>query len=89
MELCNYNWNISTLISLRESNIYATELYPDLHDVVFFRLGRVLRFERKEWEKNFRYISTLITIDMSDRIASYYFDNEHNKIMMYFYNWVL
>jgi len=87
MNFRNYNWNISTLESLQKSDIYVFGLYPDpLHNVDFFRLG-VVRVDRKKREKNFRYISTLITIEIPDKFGHYYSDNEHNKVSIYFYNW--
>jgi len=84
MNLCNYNWNISTLESLLKSDIDVFGLYPDLsHNADFFRIG-VLRFDRKKGEKNFRYITILTTIEQPDKFGHYNSNNKYNKVGIYF-----
>jgi hypothetical protein len=92
MNPCNYNWNIS-ILELRKSRIYVTELtFGPNTKLSFFNLGGEgqqidgLGFMRKPKERNFRYISILFRIEMSDSSkACYYFDNVDNRIEMYFH----
>ena len=91
MNPCNYNWNIS-ILKLRKSRIYVTELYFDPYiKLSFFKLGVKdqnggLSFMRKPKERNFRYISIPFKIEISDGFKTrYYFDNVDNQMGMYFH----
>jgi hypothetical protein len=90
MNLCNYNYNISTLISLQESSLHVSRLFFNADDKVYnFYLGGkhdVLNFDTESEGKNFKYISIIIMMDMpGDFAASYRFNNMHNGMSMYFY----
>ena len=92
MNPCNYNWNIA-ILKLRKSYMYVTELYFDPYiKLDFFNLGiegqNILSFMKKPGKKNFRYISILFEIEMSDSSkACYYFDNVNNQMEMYFHKY--
>ena len=96
MNLCNYNWNISTLKLLQKSRIYATELYINIYrgienfaigmeDEYNLWIGR--KYERRNEGEGFRYAHIVITIRMPDGFEAHYsFDNKYNIIRMYFHS---
>jgi hypothetical protein len=90
MNLCNYNWNISTLKLLHRSRIYTTELYINTYrgteNFAIRMEGEYNVWIGRKYGK-FKYFSIDITTKVLDGFIDHYsFDNQHNIIRILFYS---